>query len=173
MYAATAVQLLEHCRSSGCDVGVGVAFEQLLDSVLEFGFVVFGYISQSVEEHELRHDFRQRIIGLHLGKRVVHVGVAVADVGVVGLRIKLFLHVVHASQIVEVVGVFHRLSVSRLLEVGGDELSVALGGSGVALAHIHQVEVVVGVEAVDVVGVASEQRVELGFGAIEVLKFVL
>ena len=48
-----------------------------------------------------------------------------------------------------------------------------LGARRVALTHIHQVEVVVGVESVNVVGIAAEQAVEFRLGGREVLHLVL
>ena len=122
-----------------------------------------------MQQHELRHDFRQRVAPHHLVVALVHGGVAVVEVVVVGLCVHFFLHAVHVAQILYVIRVGEGKPVFRVCEIGEYFLAVHLGLVVHSVADIHQVHVVVHVQPVDVVGEACVEFVEGVLGGCHVL----
>ena len=133
---AARVELLEHSRSGGRDVGLGILLEKCFERFLKFLLIVFGDIGERIEEHKFRHQLRKRIIGFHTRQRIVHLLVAIVEISVVGLRVGIFFLVEHSSQVVDVVGVLHGFAVVGVGKLGDDELAIDFGISGVACAHI-------------------------------------
>ena len=129
-------------------------------------------IGKRVDKHEFRHDFRQRIFLHHCGIGLVHCLVVVVEIVLISLSIHFLLLVSHVFQVLHIVGVGHGLAILRLGKVGQYELSERLGLGVVFAAHIHEIHVIVSVEAIDVVGVAFEQFVEFGCRGIIVLHLV-
>ena len=124
MWLAALVEFLDNRRGGGCDISLGVALEHLLEGALELVVVLLGDIGQRVDKHELRHDLRQRIGLHHLKVGGMHGGVVVAQIGIVGLVVEFFLDEVHAHEVLDVVGILHRLAVLRVGKLVEDELPV-------------------------------------------------
>ena len=170
---APLVELLHDGRCGAGDVGLWVALQHVLERFFEFVVVVLGGIAQRVDKHELGHDFRQRVFLHHQVVGRVHAIVVIVQVVGVGLLIEDLFLVGHVLEIVEIERVLHGLPVLGVGKVGEDVISIPLGGSGVSLAHVEQIHVVVHVEAVGVVGVSAQQVVEFGGRGVEVVEFVL
>ena len=130
-------------------------------------------VGERVDKHEFGHDFRERVSTHHLGIGFVYLGIAVVEVGIVGSLVHSLLIFLHALEIFEIVGVLHSEPVFRVGKIAEDELSILFGIGRLAHAHVHEVHIVVGVEAVDVVGVFAVEAVELRNRSREILKFVL
>ena len=172
MQLAPLSHALEPCRGHGGEVGVGIALQEVAQGTVECVFIFFGHVGQGVEKHKLGHDFAQRIFFLHTCVGGMYVGVAVVEICLVCSLIEFLLHAVHVAQLVDIVGVGHGYAVFRVGEVAQYELAPFLSLGGVALAKVHEVEVVVSVEAVYIVGVVGEQAVKLAARRTEVLKLV-
>ena len=170
---AAVVEAFEPGGYGWCEVGVGVAFEQGFEGLLELVGLAVGDVGEGLEEHELGHEAAH---GEAVGDVVVdgvHLGVVVVHVGLVGAVVEGLLLGLHVAQALYVVGVLEGEGILGVGEVGEDELAVVLGARGVVAAHVHEVEVVVGVEAVDVVGELGEEAVEGGLGGGKVFHLVL
>ena len=98
--------------------------------------------------------------------------VAVFEVIVVGAGVELFLTGIHLAQILEIVRVGHGETVFRVGEIRQNFPAPFLGFGGVTGLHPHEVEVIVCVEAVDVVGIAFEKFFELRSCCREVAEVV-
>ena len=170
---ATLVDLLHDRRRGGCDVGFGIALKHLLEGFFELVVVLLGYIRQRVDEHELGHEFRQGILAHHLGISRMDLSIVVVQVIVVSPFIHAFLHLLHILEVLKIVRVLHCLSILGVGKFTQYHAAVVLGLCMVAVAHVHQVEVVVCVKAVDVVRITAQQLGKLESGRIEVLEFVL
>ena len=170
---ASLSHLFQYRRCHGCHVGLRITLKHILQSRLEVVVAFFGHIRESVDKHELRHYLRERIACVHLLVGGVHFLVAVVDVGIVGAFVHRFLVALHVAQVVEVVGVAHCLPVGTFGEVVHYQVAVGERRSLISHAHIHEVEVVVAVEAIDIVGIAREQRVEFRNRAWEIFELVL
>ena len=151
---AALIQLLDNGRGCGCDVGLGIALKHLLDSALELLGVALGDIGERIDEHELRHDFRQRIGLHHLDIGCMDCGVVVVEVGSVGLVVELFLNQIHALEVLEVVGVLHSKAISRLGEVVENQLPVPFRSGEFSAPVVKQIHIIICVEAVGVVGIS-------------------
>ena len=155
------------------DVGFGIAFEHFLQHLLEFVVVLLGDIRQRIDEHKLRHQLRERIAAHHFGVSLMHSLVVVVQVVVVCFGIQLFLHLAHLLEVVEVGRVFHRYAVFRFGKVGENQPTPLLRLRHLVGAHTQQVEVVVHIKAVGVVGVAFEQFLKFHVRCVEVLQLIL
>ena len=164
---------LEPCRDGGREVGVGVALEQGAQGAVELLRLFVGDVGKSLEEHELGHEFAHRIALRHVGVDAVHAPVVVVHICLVGLLVQAVLLLVHLAQVVDVCRVAQGHGLLRLGELAEHQAAVAVGHSGVARAHVHEVEVEVCVEAEDVVGVVGEQTVELRLRGGVVVHLVL
>ena len=89
------------------------------------------------------------------------------------LVVQLILHLLHPPQRPDIVGVFQRYAIFRLGEIAQYQLAVFLRLGLIAHPHKHQIEIVIGVEAVDIVGVTVEQRQKFILGRGEILHLVL
>ena len=138
-----------------------IALEHFLHGALELLGIALGDIGQCVQEHELRHDFRQRIGLHHFGISCMHGSIVVAQIGSVGLVVELFLHEVHALEVLDVVGVLHCLAILGVGKVVKNELPIPLRVGYVATAVVKQIHIIISVETVGVVGVAFKQLLKL------------
>ena len=171
--SAPGVQALGDSRRHRRDVGLGIALQHLLEHLFKLVVVALGEITQCVNPHKLGHDFAERILAHHLGVSLVHGVVVVGQVVGVCHLVHLLLLVEHVLQVVEVVGVLKGFAILRVGKLLDDELPVSFGLAHTVGAHIHQVHVVVHVEAVGVVGVTPQQLQELRRAGVVVLEFVL
>ena len=128
--------------------------EEVFQPLAELAVILLSEVAQSVDEHELGQDAAQRIFLLHLSGERVYLRVAVGQIIAVSLRIHLLLQRVHAFQVLEIFRVSHCLAVGRVGEVGEDGLPPFLSLRGTVAPHGHQIQVVIRVEAVDIVGIA-------------------
>ena len=85
----------------------------------------------------------------------------------------MLLHLTHAFQILEIVGVFHRQTVFRFREIRQDECSPTFRFLILPGTLAKQIEVVVHIHAVDIVGVTVEQTRKFHLCGIHILEFVL
>lgn len=114
-----------------------------------------------------------RVGAHHLGVGFVHGGVVVGEICLVGLVVYLLLTGRHLLQVPDIVGVAQCHTVFRFGKLVEDEPAPCLGSGGIAEAHVHQVQVVIYVEAVHIVGIPVEQPLPFGFGRRIVLELVL
>ena len=103
----------------------------------------------------------------------MHTLVVVGQIVGIGLLIHALLLAVHALKVVEIVRILHSQAIFRVGEIGDYALAALLGLGHISVAHIHKIHVVVGVEAVHIVGVSAQQFVELIGRSLVVLKLVL
>ena len=153
-------------------IGLGIAFEHFAQRLVELFGLVFGDVGQRVEEHELGHEFAQGVVAHHVVVGLMNPVVAVFEVIVVGAGVEFFLTGIHLAQILEIVRVGHGEAVFRVGEIRQNFLAPFLGFGGVTGLHPHEVEVIVCVEAVDVVGIAFEKFFELRSRGGEVAEVV-
>ena len=99
-------------------------------------------------------------------------GVVVGQISIVGLLVFKLLNFVHATEIVEIVGVFHCHTIVGVCKVVDNQLTIDFGLSFVAFAYSHQIHIVVDIEAIDIVGETRLQFVELAACRIEVFELV-
>ena len=79
----------------------------------------------------------------------------------------------HRTEIVDIGRIGHSLRVGRLRKFRQDQLTVTLGLGRAVAAHVHQVFIIIYVEAIHIVGVTAEQILPLGISGIEILKLIL
>ena len=173
MQFATRCHAFEPCRRYRRDVGVGIAFEQLAQHRVELLGPVLGNVSQRVQEHKLGHNLAQRIALLHDGVIIVHGLVVVGHICLICSIIQLALTAVHLAQILNIIRVAQRHTDGRIGKVVKNQLTIHLGIRRAILAHIHQIHIIICVEAILVVGVIIEQAGELCGRCVEVLQPVL
>lgn len=141
--------------------------------LLELLVVVIGKIRKSVYKQELGENLGERVILLHVIGDTVHSGVIVGQVGIVGTLVQLFLHLVHAPEVVKIVGVTHGQAVWRLGEVRENQGAPMFGYRLLVGTNCHEIHIVVYVKAVYIIGIACEQTVELLTGSRIVLELIL
>ena len=155
------------------EVGVGVTFEHLHQYLLEFLGLMVGDTCKSLQKHEFGHQFREREIIRHLCVDFMHAGIVVVEICLERLIIVSVLILRHAAQRTDIVGIAQRHAIFRIGELAENQLPVAFGLDGIARTHKHKIEIIICVEAVDIVGVAGEQRLEFPLRCGEILHFVL
>ncbi len=170
---ATSVQVLHDATGHRRDVGLRIALQHVLDGALELVVVFAGDITQGVDEHELGHDGRQRIALGHLAIDGMHRGVVIVQVSIIGLLVERLLHGEHRLEVVDVVRVLQCGTLLAVGKVREDELAIRFALFVITQPLIHEVHVVVGVETVLVVGIATQQFLKLVGRGIKVLEFVL
>ena len=102
----------------------------------------------------------------------MHPGVLSGPIGIVGSDVERILNQIHATQVVEVVGVGQRQGILTVGEECQYTLLVPFGHGLIADAHTYQVTVVIGFEAVIVLGEPTVELVEVGHGGFHVFEFV-
>ncbi len=160
------------CRQRG-DVGVGITVEQLTEHVAKLFGLVVGHIGQRVEKHELGHQRRQRVVAFHAAVYLVYLAVAVGEIVVIGPAVERLLLGLHVAQFLYIGGVFHGPAVFRVGKLREYTLPERLGQVFAPRAHVHEIAVVIYVEAIHVVGIACHELVPFGLCGGEVLHAVL
>ena len=167
------VELLDNLGCNGCDIGLRVTLQHVLDGFLELLVILLGEIAQGINEHELGHNLGQRILAHHLGVGLVYCTVVVGQIVGVGLFIHVLLIAVHVLEVLQIVGILHGHAVLGFREVDKNTVAVRLCILFLSVAHVHHVHIIIHIQTVSVVGVQSQQLVELvGCSAI-VLHLVL
>ena len=170
---AAGVQLLDNAAGGRGDVGFGIALQHVLEGLLELVIVALRDIRQRVDEHELGHNLGQGVLAHHLGIRFMHCLVVVVEVVGVGLGVHPLLLDAHPLQVLDVVGVKQRLAFLGFGKVAQNHVAINRSTVHRTLTHVHQVHVVIGVQAIGVVGIVGEQTRELYGCSLVVLEFVL
>ena len=162
----------EPSRCYRCDIRVGVALEQLSQYGVEVLRFLFGDKSQGVEEHEFGHDFAKRITRLHFLVSAVYFGIAVFKISLICAVVQFLLHAVHVAQVVKIFRIAQGHAVARLREVGKNQVPVFFRRKRVAHTHVHQIQIVICIKAIDIVRIIGKQTVEFVACRIEILEFV-
>ena len=150
-----------------------VFLDQCLKCLLEALRLARLNIRESLEEHELRHQGRQRIFLTH-PTIVVPNGRGVArQIAVVSLLVNRILHGIHRPDVLQVIRVGHRHGIVTLRESLNDLRLISLGQGGIALAERHQVDLEIGLQLVLVVGEPVVERLESLNGKRYVLELIL
>ena len=84
----------------------------------------------------------------------------------------MLLHLTHAFQILEIIGVLHSQPIFRLSEIRQNECPPVFRLLILPGSFAKQIEVVVHIHAVDIVGVSVQQIVEFHLSGIHILEFV-
>ena len=126
-----------------------------------------------MEEHELRQSLAERILLIYCFISLMDIIIAVVEISLVSFLIQLLLIFVHIAEVVEIIGITHCYTVLGIGKIAQNQLPVTLGFGCAALTHIHQIKIIISVEAVNIVGIVAEQTVELSLGSTEVLELVL
>ena len=91
----------------------------------------------------------------------------------IGRLIHVLLVAVHVLEVLQVVGILHRLAIFGVGEVYQDAVTVGFGIGYLPVAHEHHVHTIVHVEAVGVIGISFEQLSVLIGSSVVVFHLVL
>ena len=103
----------------------------------------------------------------------MHGPVVIGHVSIVGVLVQRLLLFLHVAQTLYIIGIAQGQAVLGVGKVMQNKLTVLLGTRGLAHAHIHQIQVIIHIQAIDIVGIVLEQTVKSRFRSREILHFIL
>ena len=102
----------------------------------------------------------------------MHTPIVVVEISLIGLIVESLFLLRHSAEIFNIIRIGQSESLSRLGELGNDEVAVAIGLGHIAGTGIHQIHIEVCIKAIDIVGIVSHEAVELIAGSRGVVEFV-
>ncbi len=163
----------EPCRGDGRHIRIRIALKHRSQGGIELVGVVFRNVSQGIQEHKLGHKFAHRKFVGHTLIAAMHSLVIIGHISFVGIFVYFFLNGIHLPQVVDIVGVTQSLAIFAIFEFMHYHLTIPLGHIVVAGAYKHQIDIVVRIQTIYIIGIVHKQTVKFLHGRIKVIEFVL